>query len=200
MILLSGCASAPDTDFLVGSETCRPPCWLDIQPGVTASNEMIKILRQHEEKGDGDLTLLDTGITVWRTVGGRNIVIFKNDNDVVSRIRFDLRPISIHLDDITELIGEPSNLNIGLISNGYFSTVLFYPENGLAVLGSSNDIENITGTNIGFVIQPDLGVAIIEFVQISDVTTMVNLLYGGEAVPEALSEIQDWKGYGIYRK
>jgi hypothetical protein len=173
---------------------------MDIQPGVTAGNEMIKLLKQHEVKGEGILTLLDTGITVWRTVGGRNIVIYKNDNEVVSRIRFDLRPISIHLDDVIELIGEPSNLNIGLISNGYFFPVLFYPEKGLAVLGSSNDIDNITGTNIGFAIQPDLGVMVIEFVQISDVTTMVNLLYGGEAVPEALSDIQDWMGYGIYRK
>jgi hypothetical protein len=173
---------------------------MDIHPGVTKSNEMINSLRDHEEKGEGDLTIIDSGVTVWRTASGRNFVIYKDNNDIVSRVSVDLRPISIHLVDITKLFGEPSNLKIDLIDNGYFLAALFYPEEGLVVKGMGKAMDVTSANNIGYDIQPNIGIVGIEFIQISDLTNMVNLLYGGEAIPEALSDIQDWKGYGVYHE
>ena len=98
MILLVGCTSVTDADILAGTKTCRPPCWLDIQPGVTRIDEAIEVLKEYEKRGEGDLTILDNGIVILRPPNDKNSYMYKEDNGLVTKIELDFRPSSIYLD------------------------------------------------------------------------------------------------------
>lgn len=198
LLLLVSCAPVTDMDILSGTENCRPPCWMNIQPGITKVDDAIRILLEDEKRGEGDLTLLDSGIARWRS-DNHNIYIYKSDNGLVSKIELDLRPSQIHLDDIITLFGEPSNVDVGKIRDGFFFATIAYPEKGLAFVGSGDDFA-INGAEIDFFIQPEMLVVRSVLFQPSDIATMVNLLYGINTNSEVLLNIQDWSGYGKYRE
>ena len=198
-VLLVSCSSETDAEILMGTETCKAPCWMDIQPGVTESADAVQILEEHKIDGEGQLTLLESGIARWQSASGKNVYVYMDSNELVSKIELDLRPSSIHLDGIIALFGEPTNLDIGKIRDGYFFVTIAYPEAGLAFVGSGNEID-VSNTKMGFVIKPDMIVVNAVFFPPSDIAKMVNLLYGEEAVSEALSDIQVWKGYDVYRE
>ena len=199
MILLVGCASVTNADMLAGSETCNAPCWMDIQPGLTKTDDAIEILKEHENKGEGDLAVLDSGIVRWQSADDYNLYIYETSNGIVSKMELDVRPRSIHLEEVIALFGAPLNLDIGKVRDGFFWITIFYPEKGLAFVVGGNKFD-VTQKNIGFVIQPDMTVAKCVFFQPTDISSMVHLLYGANAVPEALSDIQDWIGYGVYHE
>lgn len=196
-IILISCSHSNKADILVGTEKCKPPCWIDINPGVTKREEMISILTEREQKGGGSFTLLDSGIARWQSTDGYNSYIYVFDNGLISNTEVDLRSTSINLDDVITIFGEPSKLDIGKISGGYFFATIFYPERGLAFVLGGNKFEISAGTK-NFPI--DSGMVVVKgvFFQPLDIESMVNLLYGAEVIPQALSDIQDWNGYGTY--
>jgi hypothetical protein len=197
--VLAGCTPTADLDNLVGSETCRPPCWVEIDPEKTTVDGAINLLEERERRGEGELSLLESGIVRWRSTSERNVYLYSNKDGLISRIELDLRSGSIRLDDIVTLFGEPSNLDIGKIRDGYFVATLFYPKKGLAFVGSGNKFD-VSDANTGFVIRADMVIVKGVYFRPSGIVEMVHLLYGEEAVSDALSDIQDWTGYGIYRE
>ena len=199
VILFGSCTSMPNADILSGSDTCKPPCWMDIQPGTTKTDDVIEILREHEINGEGKLTLLNSGIVRWQTTDGYNSYIYAVDNELVTKTEIDLRSTSIHLDDVIAIFGTPSKLDIGKISDGYFFATIFYPEKGLAFVVGGNKFD-LGSTTLSFTIQSDMVAVKGLFFQPLDIPAIVNLLYGTNAVSEALSDIQDWTGYGVYRE
>jgi hypothetical protein len=198
-MILASCASLAEPNILIGSKTCSPPCWMGIQPGLTKIDHAIEILNGYEKEGKGELIILDSGILNWRSTKDDNLYIYKTDVGLVSKMELDLRSNSVYIEDLIVLFGEPSNLDIGKGRDGYFFVTIFYPEKGLAFVISGDEFD-VNKTNIGFVVQPKMIVIKGVFFQPSDVTPMVHLLYGVNAVPEALSNIQEWKGYGVYNK
>ena len=49
-------------------------------------------------------------------------------------------------------------------------------------------------------IQPDVVIVKGIFIEPSDITVMVDKLYGENVVPKALVDMQEWKGYGDYHE
>src|SRR6266498_757132 len=194
MILLVSCTSVTTADILAGSETCSPPCWMDIQPGLTKTDDMVEILKEHENKGEGNLALLDSGIVRWQSADDYNLYIYESSDGIVSKMELGQRQRSIHLEDVIALFGAPSNLDIGKIRDGFFWATIFYPEEGLAFIAGGDKFD-VHQANIGFVIQPNMNVAKSIFFQPTEISSIVPLLYGDNAVPAALSDIQDWNGY-----
>lgn len=194
-----GCASSSKSNILIGADDCKPPCWIKIHPGITKKEDMIARLTELEERKDGKLTLLENGIAWWQSANGNNSYFYSPDGDLVTKIEVDLRSTSIYLDDVTVIFGAPSKLDIGKISDGYFFATIFYPERGLAFVVGGNKFDGSSATK-NFPIDPDMVVVKGVFFQPLDVESMVNLLYGVDAIPQALSDIQDWTGYGVYRE
>lgn len=195
--LPAGCAPPDDISILKGTEICKPPCWMDIQPGNTNGEQAISLLSEKEHRGSGRLTLLESGIIRWQSTGDYNSYIYASESGLVEKIEIDLRSDSIHLDDVITIFGEPSKLDIGKISDGYFFATIFYPERGLAFVVGGNKFD-LNSSTLSFALQSDIQTVKGLFFQPLDIPAMVNLLYGTNSVPEALSDIQDWNGYGVY--
>lgn len=197
LLILASCTSPNRTNILIGTDDCKPPCWIEINPGITTKEEMVKLLSDREKSKDGRLKQLESDITWWQSITGHDSYFYSSDNGVISKIEIDLRQTEIYLEDVIGIVGTPSKLDIGKISDGYFFATIFYPESGLAFVVGGNSFDASSEAK-KFPIGSDMLVVKGLFFQPSEVVSMVNLLYGENAVPQALSDIQVWNGYGIY--
>lgn len=197
-VMLISCSTSNELNDFVGTTTCKPPCWLGIQPGVTKSYEMVELLIDYEEREDGSFTLLDSGIYRWQSNKGNDAYIYADNNNIISKILLDFRPSSIKINEIINLLGEPSFLKIGKIRDGYFFYSIYYPKQGLAFVIAGGKKYNYNQGVLNFIVESKQMVLQSTFFQSSDVASMVNLLFGEDIVDEALQDIQDWKGYGSY--
>jgi hypothetical protein len=172
---------------------------MDIQPGLTKTDNAIALLKEHENRSEGTLTILDSGIIRWQSADDYNSYIYESSSNIVSKIELDVRPRSIRLDDVIATFGDPSSLDIGKVRDGFFGVTTFYPEKGLAFVATGDEFDG-NQPNMGFVIQPNMNIAICIFFQAGEISSIVPLFYGKDAISEALSDIQDWMGYGVYRE
>ena len=182
-LFLFGCSHKVD-ERLIGSEECNPPCVLGIQPGVTETTKTVQLLEDLETNSVGKLTILDSGIIRWRA--SNTNYYFYPDGNLIKEI--SLSPEATTLQDIITLFGEPAYLHLGKIRDGGFFVSVFYPEKGLCFV--------VGGDKAGFLIEPDMPVVKADFIEPTNIATMVKSLYGKEAVEDALAEIQSWHGYG----
>jgi hypothetical protein len=189
LLSLSGCIDMADK-YLMGTDTCSPPCWMEIQPGEATDTDAIRILDTLESEGKGLLFVLTSGIINWRA-DSVNYYLYLS-NGIVNKIEVDLRPRSdtpqsTTLQKIIDLFGEPTNLDLGKIRDGYFFITIFYPAKGLAFVAS--------GDGPGLTLEPKMPILKACFLAPSDLNTMVESLYGINAIADAISTIQVWPGY-----
>ena len=197
--MIVGCINSKG-NILVGTNNCMPPCWLDIQPGVTKREDVIKILRKREQSKEGYLTLLEDGIIRWQSLDGYNSYFYAAQNEFVTKTEVDLRSSSLRLDDLILTFGEPQKLDINNVEGGYFLATMFYPKKGLSFVVSGDKFD-ISTPNLKFYFNPDLVVLKgIFFNPMDDISAMINLLYASNTAPSALTNIQNWIGYGVYYK
>jgi hypothetical protein len=197
LVLLESCAFSGGNSILLGTNNCKLPCWVDIQPGITTKEDMINTLTAREQSDDGKFTQLESGIAWWQSNDGNNSYFYSQDGNLVSKIEIDFRSTSISLEDVITTFGTPSKLDIGKISDGYFFATIFYPKKGLAFVTGGNKYTVDQG--IGkFPIDRNMVVVKGLFLQPQAFSSMLNLLYEVNAVPQVLSEVQDWNGYRVY--
>lgn len=187
-LFVSGC-SKTDSD-LVGNEKCSPPCWMGIQPGKTTKDDAVKLLKEIEADGGGRLTILDTGIIKWLNNSKKNYYLY-TDSDLIVKVEINFRTKSMDLDEVISLFGEPSNLHLGKIRDGGYFISVFYPEKGLVFVAG--------GDKSLYEIYPSMPIALVYFLQPSDIVTIVPSLFGKDIVSETLANIQEWNGYGTYK-
>jgi hypothetical protein len=184
---LSSCTKKPNAD-LIGNGTCSPPCWMNIRPGATKVNDAIEILKNLEKEGQGHFTLLDSGIIEWRSTIGKNTSIY-SDGSIVTKIELDLRTSSTDIKDIISIFGSPYYFQFEhRRAGGYYYVDLFYPNKGLVFLSGGNTSD--------FVIEPNMVIIFANYLEPSDITTMVKVYYPKNTIPDILKTIQKWKGYG----
>ncbi len=197
--ILSSCISLPNGQlagsdmgdrFLEGRDNCSPPCWMDIRPGETSESDAIHVLRALEQDGKGQLIMLSSGFINWRAESV-NYLLYPQ-NDIVVKIQVDLRPRSTilrsaTLQKIIDLFGEPSNVILEKIRDGYFFVTVFYPSKGLAFIASSD--------GQGFLLQPGMKVSMAYFLAPSGLDDMMNSLYGKNSIADALVSVQVWRGF-----
>ena len=171
---------------LVGNDICSPPCVAGIQPGLTSTTDALQILKNLKTSDESNPTVLESGIIRSKVEG--TYYYFYSKDSLITQI--DTRPKSTNLKEVINLFGEPSYLNKGKIRDGYYFVSLFYPEKGLVfVIGGNKEL---------YTIEPNMSVAKAIFLEPSDITTIINSLYGKEIIEETLANIQEWKGYGNY--
>ena len=129
----------------------------------------------------------------------KNFYFRTNGDEIVSLIDLDFRLSSISLQEIIEKFGEPSNIRIEKIRDGFFIISIYYPKSGLLFVGSGDDME-ITEDKLGLVLEPNIIIIKGIFYPPSNLEEMINYIYGQDNYSKVFPEIQEWKGYGIYQK
>lgn len=171
---------------LVGNDICSPPCVAGIRPGTTSTADALQILKNLETNNEGNPTILESGII--RSKVEDTYYYFYSKDSLITQI--DTTPKSTNLREVINLFGQPSYLDKGKIRDGGYFVSLFFPEKGLVfVIGGNKEL---------YTIDSDMSVAKAIFLEPSDITTMINSLYGKEIIEETLANIQVWKGYGSY--
>ena len=197
LLILSGCNKHPDSD-LIGSKTCSPPCWMNIRPGATKTNDAISNLTTLESQGKGHLEIAQDGSINWYPSSSSNKIDYLySRSDLIIEIKLDMRPSSTSLEEVISMFGDPSSFKFDRLAGGYFFVDLFYPDKGLAFTASGNKGGTQNGVT-DFVVEPEVIVSFAYFMHPSDITGMVNSLYGANKAPEILFRVQEWKGYGTY--
>lgn len=200
LLLIVACKPKTTDEILSGTDSCKPPCWLSIQPGKTELSEVTRILLAFEKSGEGTYTLLNTGTIRWRSSNEINVYFKNNGDDFVSVIDLDFRPSSIKLDDVINIFGEPTFVSLGNLIDGYYTISIYYPDKGLAFGGADSDVDT-SKDKIGYIIQPETIIMNANFFQPTDNENMVNVIYGPDIKDPAIDiQIQPWIGYGIYQK
>jgi hypothetical protein len=187
LLFISGCSKTDSA--LVGNEKCSPPCWIGIQPGKTTKVDAVKLLKGIEANGGGRLTILDTGIIKWLDNSKKNYYLY-TDGDLIVKVEIDFRSDSMDLDEVISLFGEPASLHLGKLRDGGYFVSVFYPEKGLVFVAG--------GDKSLYEIYPSMPIALVYFLQPSDISTIVPSLFGKDIVSETLANIQEWNGYGTY--
>jgi hypothetical protein len=171
---------------LVGNDVCGPPCVADIRPGETSTSDALQILKVLGTHGGEYPIMLDSGI-IHSKLEDADFYLYSKDN-LINYI--DTRLNSTKLNEVINLFGQPSYVDRGKFVDGYSFVSLLYPEKGLLfVAGGNKELYRV---------ESDMNVVKAVFSQPSDVTTMINTLYGKEIIEETLLNIQKRHGYGDY--
>lgn len=125
--------------IVLEDNTCKPPCWKNIHPGVTKANEAVQILGNMEEvffpsfyetdinKGKGSFTFLFTG----RIPESSGKIYFQDQ--LVTKIEFDTERIT--LGDAVDKLGNPEQFLAvsGWADSKWLEIFLIYPSSGVIV-------------------------------------------------------------------
>lgn len=154
--ILVGCLSIPKSRELdiLGTESCTPPCWRGITPGVTTAEEAISLFQDWQSNNEG----------TWKRNTGTNDVISWDymcwiekffpetcmdidSNDVISEIDLTISFSFLRLRDIIKKYGSPDGYTMELCvdCSGYGITI-YYPENGLLFTFSGSGKIKVTPT------------------------------------------------------
>lgn len=118
---------------LVGTASCRPPCWNGINPGETSFGMAVETLEDLKESGVGDYSVFSEDI-VW--IGSRgNYHLFHYLDEYIVRITiyFD----NIPLTNIVSYWGDPNAFEINLAPHGPpHELTIYYPEQGMIIFSS----------------------------------------------------------------
>lgn len=192
-ILLGGCnaihadsdkRNLPDVD-LVGVKNCSPPCWNDITPGQTSTDDAIIAMRQLKEEKGGDLSINNYGIT-WREKAFKKVYTIELQNDFVELIQLSIDRTS--LEQVVSLFGEPDYWISGVDKGGGGCFILiYYPNKGLTFTVNLKNEKSIT---------KDASVTYSYFVPSTDIRNEIGIIHGEEWIDEFMTKIHEWKGYG----
>ena len=139
--ILVGCSSiskSRDLDIL-GTESCAPPCWRGITPGVTTAEEAISLFQDWQSNNQG---------TWKRNTGTNNVISWDyicwsekffpetcmdiDSNDLISEIDLTISFSFLKLRDIIEKYGNPDGYTSELcVDCSGYGISIYYPEKGL---------------------------------------------------------------------
>ncbi|MGD8457363.1 MAG: hypothetical protein PVF83_13360 [Anaerolineales bacterium] len=139
--------------YLIGSETCQPPCWNDITPGKTTLSEAKMIFWQMKMDGLGILHDTSNGDYTWENTKTspchQNVYLSTDDNGIVEEISFYL-VTEPTLKELIDLLGEPAGMKFGEMDESEWYIYLYYPERALIFLaGGSGAIKISSRTYVG---------------------------------------------------
>lgn len=171
-----------DGGFLSG-ETCGPPCFFGIMPGMTTMDQAITILKSeglyqdcymYDNSSHGGARGLACGSALW--FGFQN-------GDVVENVSFRPSP-TINVSDVIRKYGEPDIVDVSSNSpsNKEFETgmSLWYSRIGVSLgLGYQNSLE--------FELEPTTPILSIDY-------------HSPNSYKLDRSYAQKWQGYGVYKE
>jgi len=205
---LVSCASTPDRSYLDGT-ICDAPCWEGINPGSTEEAKALDILESLDFIRTESIRCEDS-----TSYDKRRICSFTNVQDrtsnmiivdgVVALIVID--PDSkLTLSETIDSFGEPQFLTVAYTGQEeYCSRVVVYYIEGIIVTAyqCSHDPKKVYGANDTISVSGDMQVDILSFAQGNEDLGLLlsNALYTSQSILDALSKIQQWKGFGYYHE
>jgi hypothetical protein len=209
-LLLSACwrkAVNMDAGLFTGIP-CKPPCWHNLTPGVSTTDDVESFLKKLDQKDWPSKNNINhkTGCNSWRiskeTFGVIN-ALFDLDIEKGTLIFISSSPPErIHLNKIVDQLGPPEYfkavLAVGPDGQLYILEV-YYPKQGLAFIISPNQ-----NNDIGF-IEPTMVIDSIEYFPPGDLQSYLTAKHScGVGVENASADaqktiqkyIQPWSGFG----
>jgi hypothetical protein len=202
LISVTGCAT--EKSILTQETTCPYPCWQNIQPGVTTSDEAIQFLLQMpfiDSKPSASPRKIDDvrSYNSWtfqkniREMGG-GITYF---NDLVAYIDFDV----INKTKINEMVayyGNPELISVisGQADIQWLKVSWIYPKQGVLIM-HFNPHWRLKGTNVD--ITPNLKIDRVYYFNPDLYETLFeNVFFSPYSLDAIQQSIQKWEGYGYY--
>lgn len=189
---------------LIGSESCRPPCWEGITPQETTYEEAISIIADlPNTHPDGEFKSgfannqrfiswyggIDENSRQTEYVG-----IYFNEN-IVQHMRLDFDDVD--LGSIVALLGDPHGFDFFYDHPGGFGVICYYPSIGITVTAS----KYVGPSEKEWIITKDMEVFKIHFLSPDDPKTFPAKLHEFESVGVIKNhyayEYFLWEGFGI---
>lgn len=189
-VALWGCTrrSGMDWSYLTRTE-CRPPCWEEITPGQTTSNEAVSLLASKEREGRGELiSHEEDGYLIW--VDTRKVSVTLHIRaGLVSMVSFPVSSTS--LGELLELYDEPAGFLVLLGTDTRSGSIeILYPERGLVFYAEGRRHDNqLTVSASSQVVRAVL-------VAPGGMEEVARAVDGQEELEQQRPRIRDWSGYG----
>ncbi len=185
---------------LIGKQMpCKLPCWNNITPGVTKSNEAVKILNNTSYINKGSISQSgndDFGgcIWEWKVSGGRLTPRLYWQNGVVQEISLSLA-FKLTIKDILIKFGLPENVGImqgGTPENWYWIIDMFYPQSGIQIKAYTSYLSTL--------IDPTTEIGAIDLYLPTSIEKRISNLYPEVNYNDISWLFTSWKGYGDINK
>jgi hypothetical protein len=198
LLLISACQPKQVDEYIRGTDSCSPPCWQGILPGVTTKLEAIETVMQLESDGGGNWNELPEDIR-WRDYNRERPIYLHIKNDLVQYIRLEVD--SITLQYVIDNYGDPDSFSLDQCPDclGY-SVSLNYPNLGLIFLAESRRMSETKRLFMdGYEITPEMNVNLVYFFSPSDISAMFYLFCETEeCVNQELQRLHTWPGFGVF--
>lgn len=182
-------------DLLGKNPICSLPCWINITPGITHSDEAVKILQETAYIDKGSIKQSGTddfgGCTWnWKVSGRRTLPMLGWQNGVVREISLGLT-FNFTLDEVLNEFGPPEAVGFiegGTPENWYWVVDMFYPQTGIQL--------KVYTPNFSSVIEPSTEVGVVVLFSPSSLENRVSELFPDSSSGSMYRIYRSWKGYG----
>ena len=182
-------------DLLGKHSACILPCWNNITPGITKSDEAVKILQETAYIDKGSIKRSGTdgfgGCTWnWTVSGRRTLPNLSWQNGIVREISIGLS-FNLPVDEVINEFGPPEAVGViegGTPENWYWVVDMFYPQSGIQVKGFT--------PNFSSIIEPSTEVGVVVLFSPSSLENRISELYPDSSSGSINWIFKSWKGYG----
>jgi hypothetical protein len=189
LILIGGCSPVKLDPILKGQDDCYPPCWHQIQPGITTMTKALEVI---QGLAGNSQYQLDKPFIYFSFNDHKHNRIHVSDDEIVDWIEFDSNPSD--LSQVISTIGEPESLLFRIDSEVCVAD-MFFPKKGIYFQGECK--ASLVGDY--WTISPNTKLYSLHFYdpqkQLDD---LLLILYGEVTGREMKEAIRPWTGYGNY--
>lgn len=183
-------------DSIVSLEPCKLPCWNDLIPDETSSNEVLIGLSQISSIDptsviySGDLS--STGTAYWNFYVERNH--YNNHIDWVDGVIDEIgyqQNAKIRVDEVIEIYGEPEWVCVLLTGRPFeeeYAVNLFFPDQGIQFMAY------LVGINAE--IKPSSVVDVVLSYSPMTIEERYKMIFGEDRYRYFERDIKPWRGYG----
>ena len=181
-------------DLLGNHPSCTIPCWNQITPGLTKSDEALQLLQQIEYVNVDTLHQFGTAengecLWYWKMPGKGFPTEMRWEKGIVRAIGINLT-YSLTIEEVIDQFGFPEN--VGVMQDGnpeiwYWTFDLFYPGLGLQFRGSTDQLSATAS--------PTTEISGVFLYSPTSIENYMEEFYPGIS-PDSNWKITQWKGYG----
>jgi len=189
LILISGCSTVELDPILKGQNDCYPPCWHQIQPGITTMTKALEVIKGLDGNSQYQL---DKPFIYFSFNDHKHNRIHVSDDEIVDWIEFNSNPSD--LSQVISMIGEPESL-LFRIDSEVCVVDMFFLKKGIYFQGECK--ASLVGDY--WTITPKTKLYTVYFIDPQKQLDDLLLMFFGEASGRAMKDaIRPWSGYGKY--